>query len=235
MRIIALAETGSTNDAVLEAARAGAEDGLWIRADVQTGGRGRQGRSWQSISGNLFASTLVRPHAQERRTEQLSFVAAIALDEALRAWVPRSRLAIKWPNDLMLDGAKVSGILLEASEGSVVVGFGVNLRARPDLDRPTTSLVDAGIDAPTPAQLLDVLAGRFEAVRADWRANGFVAIRDAWLARAAGLGASLRVEIGGETVAGRFEDIAADGALVLQLGDGSRRQLHSGDVFGLKD
>ncbi len=233
MNLIHLDSVGSTNDYVAEQARLGAPDGLWVRADVQTAGRGRHGRNWMAEPGNLFISTLIRPQPGEGTLPQLSFVAALALDDALRPWVPAERLAIKWPNDLLLDGAKLSGILLEGCGNAVVAGFGVNLQARPELDRPTMSLKDAGLDAPGPDVLAARLAEAFAQRRAVWRAQGFAPIRADWLTRAAGLGRQLSVAIGSEQVSGTFEDLGHDGSLLLRLANGEIRAIHSGEVFGL--
>ncbi len=233
MNLVHLARVGSTNDHVAEQARLGAPDGLWVRADAQTAGRGRHGRNWIAAPGNLFISTLIRPQPGEGPLPQLSFVAALALDDALRPWVPADRLTIKWPNDLLLDGAKVSGILLEGGGDWVVAGFGVNLQHRPQLDRPTMSLRDAGLDTPAPSLLASALAEAFACRRAVWRAQGFAPVRADWLKRAAGLGASVSVQIGAETVSGCFVDLGHDGSLLLRLANGGIRAIHSGEVFGL--
>jgi BirA family biotin operon repressor/biotin-[acetyl-CoA-carboxylase] ligase len=127
-------------------ARAGAPEGSWLRADVQQGGRGRHGRPWVSPAGNLYASTLVRPWPGNPPPHTLAMVAAVALDELLQAFVDPARLRIKWPNDLLVGGAKISGILLEAVDDAVVVGIGVNLAHHPDnIDRAATSLAGSGL------------------------------------------------------------------------------------------
>ena len=183
-----LATTGSTNDWL--AAR-DLPDGSWVRADTQTGGRGRRGRTWVSVPGNLFASVVTRPQPGEGPAQQLSFVAAVALARALDRWVAAERLTLKWPNDVLLDGVKVAGILLEGGAGATIIGFGVNLAGQPAVtERPATSLPAAGIAAPPAADVADALAAAFAEVRTTWRDHGFAAIRTAWLARAAGLAAS---------------------------------------------
>lgn len=232
--IVELEVVGSTNDWLAEQAAQGAPDGLWVRADRQTGGRGRRGRAWTSEAGNLFASTLCRPQLGEGPAQQLSFVAALALDEALQGWVPAERLGLKWPNDVLLDGLKCSGILLEGVAGCTVVGIGVNLLHHPaDTERPATSLAAAGFYAPTASEFLRRVHDSFADNRMLWRDHGFAAIRTRWLARATGRGAPLAARLGGETLNGDFHDLAADGALQLRLGDGSLRAIHAGEVFGL--
>jgi BirA family transcriptional regulator, biotin operon repressor / biotin---[acetyl-CoA-carboxylase] ligase len=230
--LIELDEVGSTNDWL--AAQPAVADGTWVRTDRQTGGRGRRGRAWTSIPGNLFISTLTRPQPGEGPSPQLSFVAALALDRAMQTWVPAERLSLKWPNDLLLDGIKVSGILLEGASGATIVGIGVNLAAHPaDSERPATSLAAVGIAPPPAHDAAIALIEAFDALRATWRDHGFAAIRRAWLARASGLGALVEARLGNETLTGRFTDLDKDGALLLMLDDGSTRAIHAGEVFRL--
>jgi BirA family biotin operon repressor/biotin-[acetyl-CoA-carboxylase] ligase len=181
-----------------------------------------------------MASTLVRPQPGEGPRPQLSFVAALALWDALVPPLQPERLRLKWPNDLLLDGAKVSGILLEGQGSAVVIGIGVNLVSAPGLpDKPTVSLAAAGIAPPPPDALLDRLARAFAARRSEWRSDGFATTRDAWLARASGLGQRLVARFGEEALTGRFEGLAEDGALELRLDDGRLRAVHAGEVFPL--
>ncbi len=231
LNITELAEVGSTNDWLAERAST-LPDASWVRADVQTGGRGRRGRTWVSQPGNLFASVLVRSQPGEGPAQQLSFVAAVALDRAMVRWVAPERLSLKWPNDLLLDGVKCAGILLEAQGDATIIGFGVNLVDHPaDVERPATSLAAAGIAPPTAAALCAALAESLATTRAQWGDYGFASIRTAWLARASGLGQRLEARLGRETPVGRFEDLAADGALLLRLDDGALRVVHAGEVF----
>lgn len=116
---------------MLALAAAGAAEGLWLRADYQTGGRGRQGRVWQSPPGNFYGSTLVRLRGGDPAAATLALVAAVALEEAVRIYAPGADVAIKWPNDLLLGEAKLAGILLERADDAVVVGIGVNLAHHP--------------------------------------------------------------------------------------------------------
>ena len=216
-------------------ARAGAEEGSWLRAERQTSGRGRQGRAWDSPSGNLFASTLVRLRPGDPPPATLAFVASLALHEAVSTFLPtdaRDALRLKWPNDLLLEGAKLSGILLERQDDFVIVGIGVNLASHPeDLDRPATSLARYGVP-PMPDIFLYDLAERFAEGIASWRADGLIKIRRQWLAHAHPKGTALTVhDPSGEKVEGKFDDITADGALCLRLADGSVRVMHAGDVF----
>lgn len=216
-------------------ARAGEGEGLWLRADRQISGRGRQGRSWVSPSGNLFASTLVRMGEGDPPPASLALVASLALYDAVAAFLPenvREALTLKWPNDLLLNGAKLSGILLEREDSAVVIGIGLNLAHHPDnLDRPATSLAAYGM-APTPDIFLRELADRFAQWVAKWREPGLGAIREQWLARAHPKGTALTVhDPAGRKIQGVFDGMDADGALRLRLADGSVHVMHAGDVF----
>lgn len=189
------------------------------------------GRVWAMPAGNLAASCLVRLQPGESKAAELAFVAALALHDAVAALVDPARLQLKWPNDLLLDGAKLSGILLEREGEVVILGIGVNLAAAPPLpDRATIALADAGVAVP-PRDFLAQLAATFDARRAQWRAEGLAPLRLDWLARAHPPGTPLWVVNGETRLSGRFRDIAADGALLLDGDDGALHQVHAGDVW----
>ncbi|MGZ8307669.1 MAG: biotin--[acetyl-CoA-carboxylase] ligase, partial [Allosphingosinicella sp.] len=183
IRTVAL--TGSTNDDVASLAREGAAEGVWLRAERQSGGRGRQGREWHSPPGNLHASTLVRLRPDDPPAPTLALVAAVALHEVASAFVAgRLPIEIKWPNDLLVAGAKLSGILLERIDDAVIVGFGVNLSDHPDeTARPAINMGMLG-GAPDPARFLDVLAASFARWVGRWRDEGLEPVRERWLAAA---------------------------------------------------
>lgn len=230
MTIRTLAETGSTNADLLDLARRGASEGLWLRAERQTGGRGRQGRGWESPAGNLYASTIVRVRPGEPAPATLALVAAVALEETVSLFLPRGA-TIKWPNDLLIDGAKLSGILLERAEDAVVIGFGVNLAHYPEgLDRAATSIA-AHAPAPDPQVFVEALADVFARWVSRWR-DGIAPVRDRWLARAHPPGTALTARLSdGSSIDGLFAGLDADGALILRLADGTSRAIHAGDVF----
>lgn len=206
---------------------------MWLRAETQTGGRGRHGRAWQSPVGNLFASTIVRPGAGDPPPATLAMVASLALHQVALAYAGEGRVALKWPNDVLLDGAKLSGILLEAAEGAIVVGFGVNLAHRPEgLDRTTASFAAAGLGAPDPAAFLADLADAFARWVARWRGEGLAVILREWQARAHAIGTPLSTTApDGGRIEGLFDGLDENGALRLRLGDGRTHILHAGDVF----
>lgn len=224
-----LETVGSTND-WLSATAADHPDETWVRADVQTAGRGRHGRRWTSLPGNLFASVLARPRANEGPPQQLSFVAALALADAVSPWTGRLRLSLKWPNDVLLSGAKLAGILLESCPAGTVVGFGVNLAAEPAGVGRVAALALSGRDPPTPAIMLAELRPTFANWRRRWATEGFAAVRAAWLARATPVGWRATVRIGDELVAGQFAGMAEDGAMLLRQ-DGALRAIHAGEVL----
>lgn len=214
---------------MLALARSGAAEGLWLRAERQTGGRGRQGRAWSSPEGNLYISTLVRVRPGEPPAATLALVAAVALDETARVFGLAP--VLKWPNDLLVGGAKLSGILLERAEDAVVIGFGVNLAHHPlDIDRRATSFAAHG-PAPDPAILAETLAEAFARWLSRWR-DGIAPVRERWLARAHPQGTALTARLSdGSAVDGLFGGLDSQGALILRLADGSTRVIHAGDVF----
>ncbi len=243
MRRLEIAEIDSTNEEARRRAEAGDPGHLWIRADVQTAGRGRRGRGWASPNGNLMTTLLLRPPCGPGEAAQLSFVAALAVGDLIGASVPADRIGLKWPNDVLVSGAKIAGILLESGAGPVSdphsrldwlgIGMGVNLASHPtDLDRPVTDLRAETGAAPSPAQALEHLAAAFERWYAVWdEARGFPAIRTAWLARATGIGGPVRARLWDRTLEGTFDGLDPAGGLILGLADGSREVLHGGEVF----
>lgn len=235
-RVEAVEAIDSTNDALKARAEAGAEEGLVLRADRQLAGRGRRGRSWASEPGNLYVSLLLRPRKEPAEAATLGFVAAMAIGNLLRALV-RVPVGLKWPNDVLVDGAKVSGILLESggvAGGKVewlVLGMGVNLRHHPDGTLyPTTDLVAAGGPELSPAQALDLLLGEFQPLYQRWLAGGFAQLRADWLSQCRGLGTRIVARLPGGEVAGIFSGIEPDGTLLLEGPDGLRR-IAAGDIF----
>jgi BirA family transcriptional regulator, biotin operon repressor / biotin---[acetyl-CoA-carboxylase] ligase len=229
----------STNDIVRERASEGALGPLWVRATSQTKGRGRRGRSWLGAPGNLFMTGLLTLDVSPSQAANLSFVAALAVAEAIEAVVPSSLVGLKWPNDVLLDGQKCCGILLESWESTfglqVVVGIGINVKSQPDnIDQAITCLADHALpnsNACDAATLFEFVLSSFHYWLALWREQGFEVIRDAWLARAMGVGQPIVARLPNETLEGVFVGLAPDGALLLQRADGLMRQISAGDVF----
>lgn len=215
---------------MLALAFAGAAEGVWLRAIEQTAGRGRLGRAWVSPPGNLHASTIVRLRAADPSPATLAMVASVALDEVLRAY--GAEAWIKWPNDLFIGDAKLTGILLERAGDAVVVGMGVNLAHHPDgLERAVTSLAAQGLSAPDPAAFLQDLAEAFARWLNLWR-SGLDPVRRRWLERAHPAGTALSVRLPDQApIDGLFDGLQADGALRLRLAHGEVQVIHAGDVF----
>jgi BirA family biotin operon repressor/biotin-[acetyl-CoA-carboxylase] ligase len=213
-------------------AEQGAAEGTWLRAGRQTGGRGRMGRVWDSPDGNLFCSTLVRVGPTDPPAHTLALVAAHAV-HALLAPLCAGQAQIKWPNDILVDGAKIAGILLERAGNAVVIGIGVNVAAHPThLDRPVTSLAAQGAaDADAGALLIrlgDLLAHGI----AIWRAQGIDPVRTHWLLNAHPPGTPMRVtQPDGAVVEGQFDTLDAQGMLILRLANGQSRVIHAGDII----
>ncbi len=232
----------STNTAALNRARSGDRGHLWVTARLQTGGRGRSGRHWVSEPGNLYASLLLIDPAPVDHLAELALVAAVALARAVETTAKLNRpVHLKWPNDLLVDGRKISGILLESAKLSdggtaVVIGFGVNVGHHPDrADYLTSSLMElGGIDDPeTLFAALAMAVG--EALSAWARGAGFADIRNDWLARAVGLGEPIRVRLNDRVRSGRFADLDMKGRLVLEEAHGKRTVISAGDVFFSND
>lgn len=228
----------STNEEARRLAGAGGASPIWISAARQTAGRGRRGRSWESPTGNLAATLLLRPGKSASRCAQLSFVAAIAACDMLAGYAPGTEIRVKWPNDVLADSRKIAGILLEsASRGGdppdwLAIGIGVNLASHPEgLEYAATSLVELGVSVPTADDALLHLAANFAKWYEVWCGDGFALIRDAWLARAAGLGSRIRARLSHEETSGVFEGIDENGALLLRENATRVRVIPAGEIF----
>lgn len=254
-RLQAQDSIGSTNAEALAAASAGDAGGLWIVARQQTAGRGRRGRPWSSPHGNLAASLLLLPDVDPAVSATLGFVAGVALSRALAAVLPRGlvrigidgadaadgsgRVALKWPNDVLADGAKLAGILLEAGKApdgrqAIVVGIGINVVAAPEgLPYPATSIAGLGVIR-TAEQVFEGLSDTWVDAFALWNeGRGVAAVLEQWRGAATGIGAPVAVTQDGQTVRGVFETIDEAGRLILRANDNRRIAITAGDVhFG---
>lgn len=227
---------GSTNDLARERAEAGAPAGLVIRADRQDAGRGRRGRSWSSPPGNLYCSLVLRPSQPPAAIATLSFVTVTALGDVLTELLPQRAVRHKWPNDLLVEGCKISGILLEsaisAKGAALVIGLGVNIVSHPDQTLyPVTDLLAQGAAPISPGDLLGRFLQRFAHHYDAWDKEGFTAVLPAWRARAIGIGSEIVVRLEKETLTGKFTDLDADGTLLLEQAVGGTRRIAAGDIF----
>lgn len=230
-RLVALASVGSTNDEAARLAEQGAPEGTFVWAREQTGGRGRRGRTWMSPPGNLYCSTVLRPGCPASHAAELGFVAALAVADIVAG---ERQIRLKWPNDVLVDGGKIAGILLESSIGQdgqvdhVVAGIGVNVGFAPQLPemRYPGAVLGGTVEAAA-SRLTQALALRL----AQWRQAGFEEIRANWLAKAGPIGAEVDVRLGSELVSGRFAGLDRDGGLLLDTPAGPRR-IVSGELLG---
>jgi BirA family biotin operon repressor/biotin-[acetyl-CoA-carboxylase] ligase len=232
--VVFLDSVDSANAEALRRARAGERGPLWIVATQQTAGRGRRGRSWMSLPGNLHASLLLTDPSPPAAAPQLAFVAGLAVHDAGSALAPGLGLSLKWPNDMLCGGAKIAGILIEG-EGdpvTVAIGIGVNCCHHPcGVDRPATDFAERGATVSAPA-LLHALSRAMASRLAQWeRGAAFAAIRAGWLKRAGGIGEAIRVRLAERETTGRFEAIDEAGRLILRLDDGRCETVAAGEVF----
>lgn len=254
-RLEAYDSVGSTNALALERAQAGDPGKLWIVAKEQRTGRGRRGRPWATPAGNLAATLLLVGEWEPTKAATLGFVAGLSLSDALDAVAPtakvsigvdgagtagsRNRFELKWPNDVLADGGKIAGILLESlllpdDRFAVAIGIGVNVVAYPeDVPYPATSLRALGADCKAETLFL-ALSDAWVENSARWNAGrGLAAIRQRWLERAAGLGSEVAVRVEGEVVRGTFETIDEDCRFVIRDRRGATVRIAAGDVhFG---
>jgi BirA family biotin operon repressor/biotin-[acetyl-CoA-carboxylase] ligase len=229
--LVALASVGSTNDEAARLADTGVPEGTVVWSREQTGGRGRRGRHWASPPGNLYTSTILRPACAAPRAAELGFVAALAVADIVPVGRP---VRLKWPNDVLVDGGKIAGILLESAVGQagqvdhVVAGIGLNVGFAPQLPemRYPGSALGGSVEA-----ALERLTAALAARLVQWRRDGFETVRAAWLGKAGPIGAEVDVRLGDELVRGRFAGLDRQGALLLETAAGPRK-IVSGELLG---
>ncbi|MFD1197455.1 biotin--[acetyl-CoA-carboxylase] ligase [Brucella gallinifaecis] len=233
---------GSTNAEALERANAGDTGRLWFVSPKQESGRGRRGRTWTAPEGNLAATLLLVDHFEPQIAATLGFVAGLALADAVDAVLPQTiaakvNISLKWPNDVLVDGAKLSGILLESTllpEGrfGIAVGMGTNVVAAPQgLPYAATSINELGANTDA-ATLFLALSDAWCHYHRIWnQGRGLNTIRELWLKRAHGLGQPVAMRLNGRIVEGVFETIDSDCHLVIREDDGTRVPVTAGDVY----
>ena len=228
----------STNDEARRLAEQDAPDRTVVVAEAQTAGRGRYSRQWASPRGNLYASYIFRPALPPRHAAQIGYVAAVSVHDTVGALTGKpSAVACKWPNDVLVGGEKIAGILPESSIGAdgalewIVLGIGLNIASAPaDAVRPATSLATHTRAPLGPETVLAALTRTLDGWMVRWLGDGFGCIREAWLERAGPAGSEIRVVLPDRSVAGRFGGIDRDGALILDTKAG-KEIVHSGEVF----
>lgn len=232
----------STNEEARRLARGGASHGAVIWAKRQTSGRGRMGREWISDEGNLFVSLLLQPKIELIDAAQFSFVTALAVVEALKPVVAEvGTLSLKWPNDILLNGRKLGGILLETEpteDGKgfwLIAGIGINVETCPadaEVMFPATSLKQVGIEIISAKIVLSRLLPHFVECYDRWMGSGFESIREGWMKLAHYKGETVTIISGRDEYRGTFVGIDAQGRLQMTLADGTLMHLTSGDVLG---
>lgn len=226
----------STNSEALRLARDGERGPLWIVAREQVAGRGRRGRQWQSAPGNLAVSFLFADRIAPQVAATLGFAASLAVRNVCTELAPGIDFAVKWPNDVLADGKKVAGILLESEaqgdELAIVTGFGLNLAQAPgDTIFPAAALAQLGVTV-SPQMAFSRLSDAYHDMLEIWQSGrGFDAVRALWLDHAQGLGQSVSIRVGGRVEAGIFETLDAEGRLMLRGADGGLSSISAGDVF----
>ncbi len=238
VRLVSLDAVGSTNVEALQLARRGDCGPVWVTAARQTAGRGRRGSAWSSEPGNLYASLLVTDVAPPPHLPELCFVVALAVRDAICSVAPALApvLKLKWPNDLLLDGAKIVGILIEAERvgdaTATVIGIGINCAHHPQ-DTPYAATSLGAHDAViTPAQMFKALSSAMIERIAMWnRGDRFAAIREEWLSCAAGIGGDIVVRLPNRQLSGKFESLDQAGRLMLRMPQGHLEAITAGEVF----
>ena len=233
----------STNEEAKRIAANGGSHGAVIWAKEQTAGRGRGDREWQSLPGNLFVSVLLRPGCDLEAIPQLSYVAALAAHHTIEDVLDEdTEIALKWPNDVLVNGKKVAGILLESfnvpgdDERWVAVGLGMNIEASPgDVRFPATSLVEEGVEIVSAKIILSRYVHCFVENYNAWSRRGFSSIRRQWTQSAWALKERVRISLPNEEIEGEFKGLDMDGGLVLQLSSKEKCTLHAGDMFSLAE
>jgi BirA family biotin operon repressor/biotin-[acetyl-CoA-carboxylase] ligase len=226
----------STNKEAIRRLHQGDASGLWITASEQTLGRGRSGRDWESKPGNLFCSLIQKTDGDIRKSSQLSFVAALAVHNTITEFIDPDRVKCKWPNDILVVGRKISGILLESyvsdnGTNYMIIGIGVNVAHHPEKTLYETTHINAETDQVlSHIDVFFVLTHKMSGWIEAWQSKGFEYIRKNWLSVATGLGSKISVRLPNEQFEGRFIDLDSSGALKLET-DNEIKLIHSGDVF----
>jgi BirA family transcriptional regulator, biotin operon repressor / biotin---[acetyl-CoA-carboxylase] ligase len=231
VRLIRFETVESTNEEALRLAAAGDSGPVWITAREQTKGRGRRGNAWISSPGNLFATLLLKaPHSV---AAQLGFAVSLAAADVVASYAAHSRAGLKWPNDVLLDGRKVAGVLLEAlGRDALAIGIGINLLHHPEgTETPAISVNAATGRVVSADEALGKLAARFAAWYAIWQSQGFAGLKPHWLMRASGRGGPIRARLAQNEIEGVFEDLDHDGALLLRTVSAGVVRITAAEVF----
>jgi len=230
MDIIELYEIDSTNNFAKDKIKAGVNEEFIVWAHRQIAGKGRQGNIWESPEGNLYMSLVIKPNIDKKNLGQLSFAASVAIANIIESLIPTdNKVNVKWPNDVLVNNKKISGILVESDSNSewVVIGMGVNIATAPET---AISLYDLDIRISV-REFMEKLIIELGLLVAKIESKGFVAIQQEWLNKAFKLNQSITARLPKETIEGIFKGIDENGVLLLELPDGTIKQILSGEVF----
>ncbi|MEE9273645.1 MAG: biotin--[acetyl-CoA-carboxylase] ligase [Robiginitomaculum sp.] len=241
MRFLHLDSIDSTNAEAIRQAENGVIGPIWITSEIQTKGRGRRGRDWVSQTGNLFCTGLYPCEGDLQSASKLSFVAALALAQTLETFIDPRLIKIKWPNDVLVDGKKIAGILLEITEHNsklwIAIGVGINIISCPNFDEYEVTYLLDHINADEldsfkgSKSIIKILAQQFDCWRQQYLEQGFKPVREAWLERAQGIGESVKVNLPDKSFMGTALGLSDDGALEVRIDDQKIVKIHAGDVF----
>lgn len=226
----------STNKEAIRKLQREDTSGLWITASEQTLGRGRTGRNWVSKPGNLYCSLIQKTDGDIQQSSQLTFVASLAVRETIAKFIDNEDVKCKWPNDILVRGNKISGILLESYSGNngahyMIIGIGINVAHHPDDTLYETTHINAETEHLfSHVDVFFILTHKMSEWIEAWKLKGFEYIRESWLSNATGVGTKISVRLPNEQFEGRFVDLDGSGALMLET-DGEIKRIHSGDVF----
>lgn len=238
MRIVFLEETDSTNKEAIRRGSMGDIGPFWLGAYNQTEGKGRRGREWVSVRGNLLASGLYSLSIPENAAN-LSFIAALAVSKTLENYIIEDKIQLKWPNDVLVDGKKICGILLESSFVNktmiVAIGIGINIVSSPEIDKFVATSIAKNlkpeIKIPFPGEMLPILAKEFQTYFEIWQSQGFAPLRNLWLKKCVGLNKAIIARTHNEEIEGIFESLGDNGELNLRDKDNILHEISAGDVF----
>lgn len=234
-----LGQIDSTNDEARRRADSGEKGPIWLSAKSQTKGRGRRGREWESKEGNLYTTGLYSLAVGAKQAANISFIAALAVKATISHYLKGHTIEVKWPNDVLVDGAKIAGILLESwlndGEIKVAIGIGINIVHAPEIAEynavSLAKIMKNPKTVPSAEDVLIVLCDAFESLLAQWNKSGFAPIREKWLACAKGVGTRIGVRLHDKELFGVFKSLNEAGELLLELDNGNIEIISAGDVF----
>lgn len=233
-------EIDSTNSEAIRLAKSAVTGNFLIWAKSQKAGRGRYGREWHSPIGNLYMSLLLDEDIDIINQAQLSFVTSIAVYETIEFLAQNHNrqldIQLKWPNDVLINGKKIAGILLESirvgGKSYLIIGLGINIANSPkNIEKPATSLLAQGLDTQSVDEVLNIFVNSFDKHFVDWNQSGFTKTRLSWLEKAANLGKIITIDDGRNKISGKFNDIDSVGNIRIILDTGEVKSLSTGEVF----